>query len=408
MPLPTAAQIDSVFPTTGTAVIPRGDVATLLKNMLPGIGDQSWGMNAPQGALNRSLVMTTGAPTLTLSAAGAATALSGSPVTIANSDTRFESSPRDSRTGGGIYWPNGAGMISGHCNYWRWATDSADFEVVLNCVANASINIKVGDQYASGTSFVTSASGVYRVRVTHTEKLMRDIAVTGSVGSGFSAFNGVTLAPTDMLAAPAILSNEVWAVVTDSMGVGGPLYGGPSDKGAGSHADACMTALGIRRYVVDSVGGSGYIAGAANNFTTRVPLRSAAVTPRPTRFLIVGGYNDATGNTQAAIQTAALQLYDSIQALIPGVKIIAATTLNPQATDNATPAIIAAAAARSSFVSVIPGHTYIAGTGRVGTTTGVGNRDFVINPDGVHPAPYGYSYLGLRMAQDIMALRAAA
>ena len=181
-----------------------------------------------------------------------------------------------------------------------------------------------------------------------------------------------------------------------------------SDSGGGSLSSVCMTALGIKNYLTYGQQGGGYCAPDA---THSVPFQSpAAIFGYPiTRFLMVMGYNDWQYSfTALQIQTAAAAYYDAIHAQFPNAKIYAVTTLNEVAGGDPAALGIAAAAVGRSWVSVIKGEgNYLTGTGHVGATTGVGNADFVTSTDAIHPSPYGHTYYGLRIAQDLLALRAA-
>lgn len=45
------------------------------------------------------------------------------------------------------------------------------------------------------------------------------------------------------------------------------------------------------------------------------------------------------------------------------------------------------------------GNCYLRGTGKVGTTTGVGNADLLVSSDGIHPSPAGHLALGLLLGE---------
>jgi hypothetical protein len=62
---------------------------------------------------------------------------------------------------------------------------------------------------------------------------------------------------------------------------------------------------------------------------------------------------------------------------------------------------ISSQAASNGFTYIANTKDFITGTGKIGTTTGVGNSDYYTLADGYHLTDDGYEYLGRRLASEI-------
>lgn len=169
--------------------------------------------------------------------------------------------------------------------------------------------------------------------------------------------------------------------------------------------------LGIRDCRQLAVGQTGYISNAAG---ARSKLRDQLPgywNQAPFDLIVVAhGYNDAS-NTAAAITAEALLCFQAIRAANPGVPIAVlgcqAGSGGPNASQIATDNAIGAAV--TSFGDRLCGFhavsadtpTWLNGTGKIGATTGNGNADVYVDPDGAHPSLAGAEFLAYRSAKAI-------
>lgn len=244
--------------------------------------------------------------------------------------------------------------------------------------------------------------------------------------------------------------------------VGDSFFGGSSPSPLLQASGFRMAQLMGVDPVIAAVGGTGYVAGSETYGST---ARRAKVTAKaPELIVFSGSVND--GST--GIQTAAAACFAAYQAALPDVPCIVFGPQPSNATDTissgraATIAAVKAAADAASNVIAfrdmvgtaggtvppawVSGATYntgdlvtykgsvfrwvaatgstgttvpdngifwalvtyqYAGTGKGGTTTGDGNRDFYLSSDGVHPTVDGSLALAIRQESEVRAILAA-
>lgn len=156
-------------------------------------------------------------------------------------------------------------------------------------------------------------------------------------------------------------------------------------------------------------GGAGWMTPAAHTqswFNDRVAVD--VVAHAPDVILELGGANDAAVNPPLATQQAAVQSWlDAVVAAKPETIVFMTgpiLTSNPGVAHNTILAAKAAAAASyPRNVGFIDNLTdpYVFGTGRLGTPTGDGNRDWIAGADGAHPTLEGHRYLASRITRGV-------
>lgn len=159
------------------------------------------------------------------------------------------------------------------------------------------------------------------------------------------------------------------------------------------------------------VGGSGWMAPAVHDrswFNERVDIDVVARTPDV--IVELGGGNDAVLNpTQAAIQPLIETWLSKVLAAKPETIVF---MTGPLIVSNASAAHLTIQAAKQAAAAKFPRNVafidtltdpWVSGTGRVGATTGDGNRDWVTGTDGAHPTAEGHRYLAGRVARGVAA-----
>ena len=163
--------------------------------------------------------------------------------------------------------------------------------------------------------------------------------------------------------------------------------------------------------------GTGYVKNYQNSvkFVSRVD--GDVIYFNPDLCLIAGGLNDQE-YTVAEIVANATELYNKIiNAKINLIVISSFYPINPWVTilDINTGLRNLCLSLKIPYIDILVGKTYdkngnvlsncgssfIAGTGKVGTTAGDGNADLFTSADGSHPSPAGHEYLGVRIANEI-------
>lgn len=168
-------------------------------------------------------------------------------------------------------------------------------------------------------------------------------------------------------------------------------------------------------------GGTGYVSdpsGSTGNeptpfgSTARLDAMSAVHAVKPLQAIfIMGSLNDKTVSaTKAAVKSAAIAMYSALNSRCPGVPVIVAgvqpidPTTAALSTDLNT-GIYEACLGASNVVQFINWLTdptpWISGTGKTGSLTGDGNRDFVIAADGLHLEQRGNRYIGRRIRETV-------
>jgi lysophospholipase L1-like esterase len=211
---------------------------------------------------------------------------------------------------------------------------------------------------------------------------------------------------------------------------GGPFY-------------VAASLLGIPHMDVNAIGGTGYApvqspysytSSTADTFGGRLP---DSVSSAPDLFMTGGSINDDYGiaisplyptvaSANTAFENAVLSYYQKLRSLLPN-SVIAA--MGPWAPKQFIPTSSIAQGKLNVIQQALTSITgpwvlidnlnggwlnsagvkgpqtgpWQTGTGHVGATTGVGNGDIYVGPDGTHPTAIGHEYLGRMLASNLAA-----
>lgn len=157
------------------------------------------------------------------------------------------------------------------------------------------------------------------------------------------------------------------------------------------------------------VGGSGWMAPAVHDrswFNERVDLD--VIAPAPDVIVETGGGNDASVNpSQTTIQPLIETWLTKVLAAKPETIVFMTGPVIGSSASTAHTAIHAAKAAAAAkfprnvaFIDTLT-DPWVSGTGRNGTPTGDGNRDWITGTDGAHPTSEGHRYFAGRIARDV-------
>ena len=228
-------------------------------------------------------------------------------------------------------------------------------------------------------------------------------------------FNGIYKAPTTTLWRPPTPAGPKVVVVGDSFALG---------TGAAWHWDGwpmhMAQALGWANVIPSASGGTGYLSDGGGGGKVKYRSRIAAdvIALSPDIVILSGGYNDAASYTGAQVQTEAALLYAQIRSGLPSATVVGLGPFWPTsvlgsniATDIRDGLQTASTGYANVFIDPIiypstegpAGRQWIGGSGTVAAPGGVGNSDFYISSDGVHPSPAGHVYLGHRVAAGLAA-----
>jgi lysophospholipase L1-like esterase len=256
---------------------------------------------------------------------------------------------------------------------------------------------------------------IYKVLLDFGSRAVRRIQIDLYVHS----FLGIYVGPGDTVWAPADVPGRMM-VMGDSLSAGSAQN---TALALGTWVDRAADLLGFADVWNSAIGGTGYIT--ATRFLDRIGDLSAANWGAADLVVIEGGYNDSGGNSQQAIQDAARAFFQAVKAVQPAAQVIVLGVHSPSGSPaaslvNANAGVRAAALAETlAFVDQQSGEvlaatgatvraattSWVTGTGRVGTTTGVGNADVYIGTDGVHLTDAGHRYKARRVADAIQAIR---
>lgn len=368
-------------------------------------------------------------PTLTLSAANAASAIANSVLWRSTNNGALANLDRFRYLGGNVkvqgtgyqgenvIAQNVALQTSKGYFFVEFMFDGQAFEWVSRGL-NGNFRVLVDGQYVDAAPVVLDNSGsVFRYLVDFGSRAMRHVLV-----ECFQAFLGIGVAATDTIWPPRVPVGPRVIFFGDS-------YTGPSSsEGAARtytfYGATAARLLGWRDYWASGVGGSGYtVSNGVAVFADRVPTD---VTPfSPDIVVVFGGQNDL-GAAQSVLAAAASATFNAIRAGLPGASLI---VVGPnRATSNPTANAVqsrdtlrqAANAAGALFVDMVGGPypysgntadytatPWITGTGKAGAPNGTGNADCYMGgtsgSDGNHPTQAGHDYLGWRLASAIAA-----
>jgi lysophospholipase L1-like esterase len=284
--------------------------------------------------------------------------------------------------------PNSTGaVVRAPVNYF-FETDATKFEINYRPDgSNSDFRIFVGDPN-TGRMQLASAVVVGTAFNNNLKRVLVDFGGTRTYrsieiqGMKVPFTDGITVGPSDSVrpsATPSFSAIITGDSVTEGTGATSPTKG---------YADQLLKLLGIRKALISGLGGTGY-NGTSTGTRKRLRYRFATdIAPYPANLLIhCNGINDGATN-YAGLLADASAAFDLAQKAFPNAIQIVFPGFNPT---NFMPtyirdAIRDAAANRPNFYFCDTfAENEITGTGRVGTTTGVGNSDVFISSDGTHP-----------------------
>jgi lysophospholipase L1-like esterase len=148
-------------------------------------------------------------------------------------------------------------------------------------------------------------------------------------------------------------------------------------------------------------GGMGWLAGT---YPLRHWYSTDCLAKSPDVILISIGYNDAATKTPAEVQAEVTAVIADTRAACPSARLYITGAWNPDQTLIGQKLISDAigAACSAEDVNFIDMFSWITGgTGKVGAPAGLGNRDYYIHTDGVHPSRDGHEYIAWRLANAL-------
>lgn len=369
-------------------------------------------------------------PTLTWSAANAATGISGGvrKAPYQSGDMMFMGADMvasSSATTGYSGCVESAPMTTpnpGALGIVEFCTDADTFEFFVQCTVTSAMRTRVWVDGRPVTWAVEAGHGsgnsTQRLAVTFTGRANRTIRIEWV----YARFLGIVIAPT----------STIWRRLRDAP----PrvaLQGDSFSEGAGGQWWWDSWAMWMGRVLgwdvmSVAVGSTGYLAAPAPKVKYRDRLADIP-TDNVAAIILAGGYNDSAGFDATAFQAEVQALHEAIRTGRPRVGIIQFGPFWPGGvTTTGVPtqmrdAIVAAAAATNSahqglilggdpavgavidpIVYPGTGGGWVTGSGKVGATAGNGNADRVTTTDGVHPSAEGHEYLGLRAAAELIRL----
>lgn len=373
-------------------------------------------------AARRPLRISTVQPTVTLSAANAATSIASStlraPKAGAGSavDTAGDPSflwlgtPSVSFGTGGNANNVAAPTLTGSNNFATWAPAVAfdfygdKFELVF-ATRSASFDYRLRIDGEMVTENGTRLSGltvsaVYRLLVDFGSVGHREVQLDLN-GTGFM---GVAAAPAHTVSRAGHLGDVPTVVLGDSITAG--QNGGGGSAGflrIDSWANTAAQLLGWRDVRNAAIAGTGYATAAGDTaFTGRL----ADLATQGARYVVFGGYNDraVVGTTlPAAIDTvfAQIKAQNPAEFIVIGCHAPNAAAWSDTASQQVSALLSAkAAAAGALFVDPMTLRPFT-GSGNVSTPNGSGNSDLFIQSDNIHPTRAGSQYLGRVLAEAI-------
>lgn len=374
-------------------------------------------------------VMTT-PPTVTLSAADAATSISGgtlktwanagvasAAVDIANDPFCTVLGTPSLTFGTSVNAPYAVARVLTGSNASKrfdatlvFNTFADTWEYVFKALSTAFYyKIKVDGQYvAENATYVSglTSNSIYRLIVAHGSVAPREIELTvQAVGMG-----GITTAPAHTVSRVDSITERPTIVLGDSITAGQNQTAGVNGyTSADSWVMTTAALLGWRNVYNAAIAGTGfYVAGTDTNFQTRIAADILAYSPR--RVVIMGGFNDAAvlaSDFSAAVDVVFAQLATLLDCEVIVLGCWAANNFhytNPPQMGVDTTLKAKASAYGFKFIDNFGRYKWITGSGKVGTTAGNGNADVCIASDGTHPTRLGCQHVGRRVADAISAL----
>lgn len=309
-------------------------------------------------------------------------------------------------TGGNLGTSNGAQSLASRNEFMA---DAAKVTVRVGWTT-LKYRFLVDGQYVdlTGTGTLTTVgNGVEYISLTFASRALRRIAI--EMQGGTCGFTSAHVGPTESIFASDGGDLLTGALLTDSYGSSNATLA------ADAYGVVMADRLGIRNMLISSSGGTGWATSEASAyaFGTRVTNGDLALAGAPDILFLQGSYNDRnnapatiTANCLAALQTLR-RSYPHAPAFIlgafPGNTGPSAGVL---AAENAVSAAVTSFAdplARFIPLSTAASGALISGTGKIGTTTSVGNSDIYTDTDGVHPPTVGHAFIGQWASAQVLA-----
>ena len=343
-------------------------------------------------------------PTLSVSEAGAASAIPGSrlvdwsrPEFVYNGDLR---------TAGSVYpdYLFGANRAVSYSNSVRssnyvtvdFVTDAQQFEVFQKGLGfNSRMRVMVDGRLANATPLQLPLDGaLYLTRVRFETKASRRIRLM--IDNPY--FGGVRVAASDSVTRPATGTRLRTMFLGDSV-----TEGTAGQNAASSYAPRTAELLGWNEAWISGVGSTGYLAAPSPKLTLRQRYAADVKAYLPAVLVIAAGINDTT-SSDSAIQQEATLLFNQIQADLPDTAVFVAGPwgLSDRVRPGISAAIKAAVGTRANFYWVPNAEEpWITGNGNVAQPNGSGNADLYISSDRTHPTPAGIEYIAGKLAAFI-------
>ena len=311
------------------------------------------------------------------------------------------------------YWytsPSGVGQQPAEIEF---VTDAPSFVIASYCVLGYGWTIFIDDVLANpGVIMPTTGATNNYFKIAFTERKQRKISILTDGSSGAPCtFAGVYLDNASKCYAP--LTNIIKAhAVGDSMEAGSGYY--PILR---SHTFFRRMAglLGIESMSIDGFGGTGFVNPGAGTIYGSSQRVANAVSMSPQLLMFRTSQNDIS-YTPTQITSAMLLTLQAYRAALPNAPIFlfgcwgvnnnsaTAASANMLALENASYAAFQSFNDANSYW--IPNNLdtngpWMTGNGKNGSTTGIGNADAYVAPDGAHTSWSGGIYLAQRMASAV-------
>jgi lysophospholipase L1-like esterase len=348
-------------------------------------------------------------PTVTLSAANAATSIGGSQAyalsTLTQTYCTISGAPVLINVGfGSSYtsWP----LETSTYSYYEFISDAPQFEWVLISQGNnarLSVNGQLLSSQSTNGVVLVNDGNAYRILVNFgTRAFRRHRLEIGGPSTG--NVQAIQALPTDtVMAAPRRGAKVIW--MDNSMG---ESIGATDSTTGFIQTISWLTGWDLQPH---SYGGIGYISrNMSNGNHANAGEQLADITGNaPDGVVWQLGINDYNLWSASQIQAAAFYCYQKIKNALPNVPQI---VLGPEAGTgnsylNANWTAARDAIKRAAQMALLPfadpiGTGYLRGTGKVGTPLGDGNADYLVSADGTHPSQAGHDALA-RVTVSVMA-----
>lgn len=344
-----------------------------------------------------------------------------SPLAISKTDSRllFFGNKKTVAPNSNFLWSGdavsvGAGTVERLPWYIEFMINTAKFDIKTNGQGTQfrlMIDGKWVDKARSNAASIPGNGSNHIITIDFGARQTHRITIEGS--SAF-LFGGLSLSPTDAIWPSSHPIGPPVCFIGDSFLEA--VSGGVTEQGFGTTAGML---LGYRDIRLSASGGTGYRnPGLRVNFQDRV--MADVINLNPALAIWTGSLNDTGYNspTVAAAKAAALSCYTLVKAA--KIPQIAVGTFWPGGAphqgviDTNLGIKQAAAEAGIPFIDAIvatsTGQTnagLVTGTGRVGSTTGDGNADWVTSSDTTHPTQDGQNLYGSWLAGQIAAIISA-